>query len=693
MLSASLDQIANLTVLAGAPLHIALGGHSDVQDAVLTYEISSTNDDLETFVPEGNRSLRISVAGYDQDMVFELFEGRVPAVTSRIIALATGEANGGVPFYDGLIFHRVIKDFMIQGGDPLGTGTGGSGVDFDDQFHLDLQHTSAGVLSMAKSSDDTNDSQFFITSVPTRHLDFNHSIFGILTDGDEVREALENVAITDDGSNKPLADVVMDSVSVFVDNENGVLMLSAPEGTTGTAVVTVTADDGSGQTATQTFNVTIVADTANGKPYVGPIDQIETTADTPVTFTIPGVDVEGDVINYGAEIRPANADLAMVIDNSTGVVTITPSNGLVGVHSITVGVWPQSGDPTNEGDWDIQDVPVLISPAPPTAIELLTSADTGASSTDRITNLNNSEGNTLRFRVSGVVDGAEVQLFADGQLIAQGIASGDSIVLNTNGTVELADGVHSITAVQTLRDQEVNVGNRDDTVDLLSEVSDPLEVTIDTVAPTITTDAVTDAGEGKPYLYDVETNEEADGGVSYRLVTSPAGMVIDLLAGEVAWTPSDGQGGTHSVAIRATDLAGNFADQLFDVVVEEAPELQPIADQEVTEGTLLTFTAGATDPDGPLVWGLEGAPAGAAIDPDSGVFTWTPGEEQGPGVYRMTITVTDATGAASRDVFDVTVLELNQPPVLEEIDDRWIDEGQLLDLAVTATDDDRPENN
>ncbi|MBN1909750.1 MAG: peptidylprolyl isomerase, partial [Pirellulales bacterium] len=93
-------------------------------------------------VPQGNRSMRISVDGFG-DMIFELFEQRVPETTARIIELA----NSG--FYDDLTFHRIIESFMIQGGDPLGTGSGGSGVDFDDEFHPELRHSGAGVLSMA----------------------------------------------------------------------------------------------------------------------------------------------------------------------------------------------------------------------------------------------------------------------------------------------------------------------------------------------------------------------------------------------------------------------------------------------------------------------------------------------------------------------------------------------------------------
>ena len=94
-------------------------------------------------------------------------------------------------FYDGLDFHRVVPNFVIQGGDPTGTGSGGSTLGyFDDQYHLELQHNRTGVLSYAKSTDDTNDSQFFITEGPQRFLDFNHSVFGQLVEGESNRDAI-----------------------------------------------------------------------------------------------------------------------------------------------------------------------------------------------------------------------------------------------------------------------------------------------------------------------------------------------------------------------------------------------------------------------------------------------------------------------------------------------------------------------
>jgi peptidyl-prolyl cis-trans isomerase B (cyclophilin B) len=117
-------------------------------------------------------------------ITIELFEDKVPKTVENFTKLA----NDG--FYNGLKFHRVIADFMIQGGCPEGTGTGGPGYKFEDEFHPDLRHDSAGILSMANSGPNTNGSQFFITHGPTPHLDNKHSVFGKVTEGQDVVDAI-----------------------------------------------------------------------------------------------------------------------------------------------------------------------------------------------------------------------------------------------------------------------------------------------------------------------------------------------------------------------------------------------------------------------------------------------------------------------------------------------------------------------
>ena len=129
------------------------------------------------------------------DITIKLTHQKTPGTVGNFVALAEGNLENsakpqGQPYYDGLKFHRVIADFMIQGGDPKGTGSGGPGYTFDDEFHPDLRHDKAGVLSMANAGPGTNGSQFFITHNATPWLDNNHTVFGFVTEGQDVVDAI-----------------------------------------------------------------------------------------------------------------------------------------------------------------------------------------------------------------------------------------------------------------------------------------------------------------------------------------------------------------------------------------------------------------------------------------------------------------------------------------------------------------------
>ena len=350
----TLEAIADVTLLSGSPLHIPLLG-SDASGHALSFSATSSNPLVTPFVPQGNRSMRITSTGFG-DMVFELFEDRAPRVTNQIIELAS---SGD---YDGVPFHRVINNFMIQTGDITnGNGTGGSRLgQFDDQFHVDLQHNRPGVLSMAKSGDDTNDSQFFITEGPTRHLDFNHSIFGQLIEGEAVRQAISNVPT---GANdKPVTNVLMNNVEIFTDIENGVLMLSAPEGTTGSAQITVTASDGI-SSFDRIFNVTITPDTINGGTFLKDLDSPIHVLEEGVasTLQLEAVDVEGDAVFFDHNSSQVPAGSTVTINSATGLVTFTPAANYTGTFNYLVGVRPLTGSNTSD-TWDTQQIPVLVLP-------------------------------------------------------------------------------------------------------------------------------------------------------------------------------------------------------------------------------------------------------------------------------------------------------------------------------------------
>ena len=118
-----------------------------------------------------------------------LFADRAPKTVENFVSLAEG-AKTGKPFYDGTIFHRVIPNFMVQGGDPEGTGRGGPGYKFADEFHPELKHTKPGILSMANAGPNTNGSQFFITHIATDWLNDKHTVFGQVRSGQDVVNAI-----------------------------------------------------------------------------------------------------------------------------------------------------------------------------------------------------------------------------------------------------------------------------------------------------------------------------------------------------------------------------------------------------------------------------------------------------------------------------------------------------------------------
>ena len=132
----------------------------------------------------------------------ELFDTKVPKTVANFTGLAEGTkewthpktgARSKAPYYDGVIFHRVIDGFMIQGGDPTGTGRGGPGYTIEDEFHPSLKHDSEGILSMANAGPNTGGSQFFITLAPTPWLDGRHAVFGKVTSGMDVVRAIGKV--------------------------------------------------------------------------------------------------------------------------------------------------------------------------------------------------------------------------------------------------------------------------------------------------------------------------------------------------------------------------------------------------------------------------------------------------------------------------------------------------------------------
>ncbi|WP_298134391.1 peptidylprolyl isomerase [Micropruina sp.] len=157
------------------------------------------------------------------DVVIDLFEDQAPKTVANFVGLATGtqeyaDPESGAPttgkFYDGLTFHRIIDGFMIQGGCPQGSGRGGPGYTFADEFHPELRFDRPYLLAMANAGPGTNGSQFFITVVPTPHLNRRHTIFGEVTD-EASRKVVDEIAQVRTGyGDRPVEPVVIESITV-----------------------------------------------------------------------------------------------------------------------------------------------------------------------------------------------------------------------------------------------------------------------------------------------------------------------------------------------------------------------------------------------------------------------------------------------------------------------------------------------
>jgi len=155
------------------------------------------------------------------DIEIELYDEKVPNTVENFVGLATGEKEWEdpetgetktTPLYDDIPVHRVIDDFMLQMGDPTGTGKGGPGYTFDDEFHPELRHDGAGIVSMANRGPNTNGSQFFITLGAQPHLDDKHAVFGKVIDGMDVVEDIGSAQT--DRQDKPKSQILLESVEI-----------------------------------------------------------------------------------------------------------------------------------------------------------------------------------------------------------------------------------------------------------------------------------------------------------------------------------------------------------------------------------------------------------------------------------------------------------------------------------------------
>lgn len=728
LLSITLPTIADQTVLAGAPLNLGLDATSSTSNAV-NYTVSVTNSSLTATVPQGNPSLKLTVdyagdpANSSDDihgtMVFQLSKDLTPNTVEEIKSLVNAD------FYKGLTFHRIIKDFMIQGGDPNRDGTGGPGFKFDDEFNAALQFTSPGLLAMANSGEDTNGSQFFITTDPTRWLDFNHTIFGVLTEGSDVLAKLNLVPT--DANSEPTYSVTISAAQIITDTQNGVLRLSAPTGATGSATVTVTATDSvTNDTTSQTFNVTIAADTVVNAAFLNTIQPIEASPGTPVTFDIPITNVDGATVTYAGSVISNTSDLAMSVDPSTGKVTLTPSKDLKpGVYEIQLSVTTPDAlkaNPNDPSPVDSQAVPVYINPVAPTSLVLTAASDTGNSNSDRLTGLNNTTNNTLQFLVNDVLSGATVQVFSDNVLIGSAVASGTSVTVTTNGTTKLTDGTHSITAKQILTSQAVNVGNLSTTKDLTSVASSALSITVDSTIPTgilLSNSSVTEGLDAGATVGTLSTTAVTSGGTyTYELIHGAGDADYNMfeIDGNILTTKAKFNSAIqslYSIRVKSTETtSGQTMEKILAIAVTPVTPVNQnpsgislssmyVLEKQAAGATVGTFTT--TDPDANDTFTytlVTGSVAKNSVDNGSfkisgstlmtnAKFDWATKNS-----YKICVRTTDAGGLSHEENFVITVTKATTTITLSNnkvAEDAKIDDtiGILtttdLDLGTPAT--------
>lgn len=347
----------------------------DGQNQPITYTFESSNDDVElALVSQQSQSIVLNVSGTDKDgnaftgkIVLKLFEDLAPATTARIKELV---ASG---FYNGLTFHRAIDGFMAQAG-------ANSGVKLSDEFNTRLTFNSRGLLAMANAGRDTSDAQFFITALtakgstdpidrtdPLQNLNFRYTIFGQMVSGFETYQkmittnVIANPSIPGETS-KPAQTITIVSASIITDTQNAVLRVTAPDGFTGDATITVTVHGAGGQTAQRTFTATAVNDNHADPPFLGAVTNRSTLPNTPATFNLTSTDPSGGGVVYSiVDASTGNAPANVTVNvTAAGQVTLTPASGFTGAINLLARVRASSAADT-PANYDTQAFTFTVS--------------------------------------------------------------------------------------------------------------------------------------------------------------------------------------------------------------------------------------------------------------------------------------------------------------------------------------------
>ncbi len=336
---------------------------NDADGDAVSYSVSIINSPsgasaAAEFMPQGNTFMRMDVQGFGT-MTYQLFDNIAPETVRRIAGLS----DSG--FYDGLRIFRVVNDFVFQFGSPTNNGLSGPAAGlkpdftFDDEFDPDGLFTGDGQLAMANSGKDTNSSQFFVTEGPQRFLDLNHTIFGQLVRGFNVRNAISDVDVN---GQTPVQDIVVNSVRTVDVDTDGVLRFIAD--TAGAYTIRVTATDNSAaqEVATRDFTVNVDADSIDDPAVLLPFDtSYIVDSGQAINFDVPAADPEGDPLEYRVTLTGDTTGTA-VVNQGDQTVTYTPGSGFTGLATILVEVRQEgatSRGSTND-PWDKQIVTIGV---------------------------------------------------------------------------------------------------------------------------------------------------------------------------------------------------------------------------------------------------------------------------------------------------------------------------------------------
>jgi cyclophilin family peptidyl-prolyl cis-trans isomerase len=546
--------LLSVSVGAGAPVLVAFDDSTAAAGTAFT--ASSTNPDVTATVLQTSELVKMTVhtvnsdgtSGPEGEMDFLLLSSVAPNNIQHITSLI----NSG--FYNGQDFFRIIQNFMIQGGDPTGTGNGNSGTPGnpaqiqDDEFSTDIRFTSPGLLALAKPSNsnqtgsqpDANDCQFFITTDTYRDGDFQYTIIGKLVAGNDMLQSLNNVPVQVNSSSgedsQPVNPPIIDTVTVGPDTQYGLVLLKASGTATAgeTANVTVAGSDGSVATLTDsdgsTQQASLVVDvtaadvpsTADRPAFIEPMPDVSTTMNTPITVPIPvGEGDAGVPLSYGAGGASDSTNLQVSASGTgatDGSVTATPSGNIVGLYSFGVGVGRNSTDPSADTSYDVQFVALFIHPDAPATLSVTTAGVQNGGTT----NVNSN----LAFHVTGLTNGLTVAIFVDGGATPIGTATAANGVADVPTTEQLSDGLHTFTAEQSFAYTSTAVGNRTIAAGTLYSTpsTSTVQITVNlTPTPNPITWAVAPYATSATSIEMVATTASAPGGVQYYFHCSAGG--------------------------------------------------------------------------------------------------------------------------------------------------------------------------